>query len=93
MRVYTYLAFELAEGYNFLSEMRCDLLPAVRGQILNKLNKYLADCAKFYQMANDERNPVLKADQKQRAGSYWKLAAERAKQLGVPLPDILRQSE
>ena len=53
--------------------------------------EYLADAIKFERLANDEKKPDVKAALKKQAAAYRKLAAERAKQMGLPPPDISPQ--
>jgi hypothetical protein len=50
--------------------------------------EYLLDAIKFEQMAEDAKDEALKAAVMKQAADYRKLALKRAKQLGMPLPDI-----
>ena len=50
--------------------------------------EYLLDAIKFEQMAEDTKDEVLKAACRKQAADYRKLALKRAKQLGMPLPDV-----
>ena len=50
--------------------------------------EYLEDAAKFRAMADDEKNPELKAALENQATAYQKLAIERAKKLGIPTPEL-----
>jgi hypothetical protein len=51
--------------------------------------EYLADAIKFDQMAEDATDAALKASFRKQAAEYRKLALKRAKQLGMPPPDVL----
>ena len=48
--------------------------------------EYLERALQFERMAADERKPDLKAELEKQATAYRKLAAERAKKLGMPPP-------
>jgi hypothetical protein len=50
--------------------------------------EYLLDAIKFEQMAEDAHDEALKASFKKQAAEYRKLAIKRAKQLGMPVPDV-----
>jgi hypothetical protein len=50
--------------------------------------EYLLDAIKFEQMAEDAKDEALKAAFIKQAADYRKLALKRAKQLGMPLPDV-----
>ncbi len=50
------------------------------------MTEYLADAAKFDQLAALEQDPQVREQLKKQAAAYRKLAEKRAKQLGVPLP-------
>ena len=50
--------------------------------------EYLQDAIKFEQMVEDANDEALKASLKKQAAEYRKLAIKRAKQLGMPLPDV-----
>ena len=50
--------------------------------------EYLLDAIKFEQMAEDAKDEVLKAAFIKQAADYRKIALKRAKQLGMPVPDI-----
>jgi hypothetical protein len=50
--------------------------------------EYLLDAIKFEQMAEDAKDEALKAAFIKQAADYRELALKRAKQLGMPLPDI-----
>ena len=50
--------------------------------------EYLVDAIKFEQMADEANDEALKASFKNQAAEYRKLAIKRAKQLGMPLPDV-----
>ena len=50
--------------------------------------EYLADAIKFERMAEDAKNEALKAALGKQAADYRKLALKRAKQVGMPLPDV-----
>jgi F0F1-type ATP synthase membrane subunit b/b' len=51
------------------------------------VTEYLADAAKFDQLAALEQHPQVREQLKEQATAYRKLAEKRAKQLGVPLPE------
>ncbi|WMT74492.1 hypothetical protein [Bradyrhizobium sp. Ash2021] len=48
--------------------------------------EYLDHALQFERLAADETNPTLKVDFVRQAGAYRKLAAARAKKLGMPGP-------
>jgi hypothetical protein len=50
--------------------------------------EYLRDAIKFEQMAEDAEDAAVKAAFKNQAQAYRKLAIKRAKELGMPPPDI-----
>jgi hypothetical protein len=50
------------------------------------VTEYLADAAKFDQLAALEQNRQVREQLKEQAAAYRKLAEKRAKHLGVPLP-------
>ena len=50
------------------------------------LTEYLDRSAHFERLAAEETKPKLKEALQQQAHAYRKLAAERAKKLGLPLP-------
>ncbi len=50
------------------------------------VTEYLADAAKFDQLAALEQDPQVREQLKKQAAAYRKLAEKRAKQLGVPMP-------
>jgi hypothetical protein len=50
------------------------------------VTEHLADAAKFERLAKQESNPALKKQLLKQAAEYYKLADERAKALGQPLP-------
>ena len=50
--------------------------------------EYLLDAIKFEQMAEDAQDEALKAAFSKQAADYRKLALKRAKQLGMPVPDV-----
>ena len=50
--------------------------------------EYLLDAIKFENMANDAQDPAVRAEFKQQAEAYRKLAIKRAKELGMPTPGI-----
>lgn len=53
------------------------------------VTEYLADAAKFKRLAASEQSPEVKAQLEKQAAAYFKLAKDRAKKLGVPLPPDL----
>jgi hypothetical protein len=48
------------------------------------VTEYLADAAKFDELARLEQNPELREKLERQAAAYRDLAANRAKKLGVP---------
>jgi hypothetical protein len=48
--------------------------------------EYVLDAVKFERLAATEKDPDLKAALQRQAEAYRKLAMQRAKQLGIPLP-------
>jgi hypothetical protein len=48
--------------------------------------EHLADAAKFDELAALEQNPQVREQLQKQAAAYRKLAENRAKQIGVPLP-------
>ena len=48
--------------------------------------EYLSDAAKFERLADTESDPKLREQFAQQAAAYRKLAADRAKALGIPSP-------
>jgi hypothetical protein len=50
--------------------------------------EYLRDAIKFEQMAEDAEDAAVKAALKNQAQAYRKLATKRAKELGMPPPEI-----
>jgi hypothetical protein len=59
---------------------------------MKTMSEYLAEAVKFDQLADGETNIDLKQALKTIAVDYRKLAAERAKKLGIPVPKNPRQS-
>ena len=53
---------------------------------MKTMSEYLAEADKFDRLAADETSPDLKQALKTIADDYRKLADERAKKIGVPLP-------
>ncbi len=51
------------------------------------ISEYMADSAKFEQLASLEKNPEFKAQLKKQAAAYRKLAEDRAGKLGLPLAE------
>jgi hypothetical protein len=49
--------------------------------------EYVADAVKFEHRAAGEQKPELRSALEKQAAAYRKLAEERAKKLGVPLPE------
>jgi hypothetical protein len=50
--------------------------------------EYLFEAVKFERMASETDNPELKAAFLKQASEYRRLAVKRAKELGIPPPDI-----
>ena len=55
-------------------------------RVMKMLAEYLEKAITFERMAAEEENPKLRADLKKQAEAYRKLAAERAKRLGLQRP-------
>jgi hypothetical protein len=53
---------------------------------MKMLADYLERASNFERMAADEHNPQMKAAFERQAADYRKLAAKRAKELGLPEP-------
>jgi hypothetical protein len=53
---------------------------------LDLLTQYIDHALTFERMADAESNQSLKADLERQARAYRRLAAQRAKRLGLPLP-------
>ena len=53
---------------------------------MKMIAEYLEHALQFERMAADERDATLKADLERQAAAYRKLAAERAKKLGLQPP-------
>jgi len=49
--------------------------------------EYIENAHKFEQLAAHEKNPNLKANLENQAFAYRRLARERAKKLGIELPE------
>ena len=60
----------------------------MQGGIMKLVAEYLLDAIKFEQMAEDAKDEALKAAFMKQAADYRKLAHKRAKQLGMPVPDV-----
>ena len=52
------------------------------------VTEYLLDAIKFEQMAEDAKDEALKAAFMKQAADYRKLALKRAKDHGMPIPDV-----
>jgi len=52
------------------------------------VTEYLLDAIKFERMADDADDTAVKAEFKKQAEAYRRLAIKRAKELGMPAPDI-----
>ena len=57
------------------------------------VTEYLLDAIKFEQMAEDAKDDALKAALRNQAADYRRLALKRAKQLGMPLPDVTPETK
>ena len=53
---------------------------------LDLLTQYIDHALTFERMAEAEPNQSLKADLERQASAYRRLAAQRARRLGLPLP-------
>jgi hypothetical protein len=54
--------------------------------------EYLADAAKFERLASTEADPRVRDQLLKQAAAYYKLAENRAKSLGTPLPTRPRET-
>jgi hypothetical protein len=54
---------------------------------MKMIAEYLENSLNFERLARDEKDPKLKADLEKQAAAYRKLATERAKKLGLPIPE------
>ena len=61
---------------------------ARRSKTVKMIAEYLEHALQFERMAADENNPELKAQLERQAAAYRKLAAERAKKLGLQPPPL-----
>ena len=55
---------------------------------MKTIAEYLADAIKFQAMADNEKNPELKAALENQAAAYRKLAIDRATKLGIRPPEL-----
>jgi hypothetical protein len=55
---------------------------------MNRIADYLRRAVVFDRLAAEEGNPEFKIKFEEQAGAYRKIAAHRAEQLGVELPEI-----
>jgi hypothetical protein len=55
---------------------------------LDLLTQYIEHALTFERMADAEPNKSLKADLERQAAAYRRLAANRARKLGLPRPSI-----
>jgi hypothetical protein len=53
---------------------------------MKQVTEYLENAVQFERLAAAEKDSKLRAELEQQAAAYHKLAAQRAKQLGVALP-------
>jgi hypothetical protein len=53
---------------------------------MRMIAEYLEHAIRFEQLAEAEKNPKLKGDLLRQSAAYRKLAEERAKKLGLPVP-------
>jgi hypothetical protein len=51
------------------------------------ITEYIADAVNFERLAAVETNPEVRAQLQKQAAAYRRLAAQRAKQIGVPPPE------
>jgi uncharacterized protein (DUF58 family) len=51
------------------------------------ITEYIADAVNFERLAAVETNPEVRAQLEKQAAAYRRLAAQRAKQIGVPAPE------
>jgi hypothetical protein len=58
------------------------------GGIMKMVTEYMFEAAKFERMATETNNIELKVAFKKQADEYRKLAVRRAKELGIPPPNI-----
>jgi hypothetical protein len=54
---------------------------------MKMIAEYIENAHKFEQLAAHEKNPNLKANLENQAFAYRRLARERAKKLGIELPE------
>ena len=54
--------------------------------LVKMIAEYLEHALNFERLASDEQNPKTKAEFEKQAAAYRKLAAERAKKLGIKPP-------
>jgi hypothetical protein len=66
---------------------KCDNIAAGQRQAMKLVSEYLERAVHFEQLAAEETDPKLKAELETQAIAYHKLAAKRAQQMGVPLPE------
>jgi hypothetical protein len=71
---------------NFPAERIVDVSAVETSMSLDLLTQYLDHALTFERMAEDETNGGLKADFERQANAYRRLAAQRARRLGLPLP-------
>ena len=50
------------------------------------VTEYLEQAVQFERLAESEKNPTLKAELERQAVAYHKLAAKRARELGMAVP-------
>ena len=60
--------------------------------MMKLVTEYLSDAIKFDQMADDAKDSEVKTALKSQAQAYRKLAIKRAKELGMPPPDVAADS-
>ena len=62
------------------------MLAVLKGWDVKLLGEYLERALQFERMAAEESDPKLKAAMESQAKAYRKMAAKRAKMLGLPDP-------
>lgn len=67
------------------------MLAVLKGWDVKLLGEYLEHALQFERMAAEETNPTLKAAMESQAKAYRKMAAKRARMLGLPEPSPPQQ--
>src|SRR5262249_8219186 len=75
----------LARCYNCIA----GTLRGASGDSMKTIGEYLEGAIKFERMADDTADSELRASFQKQAEAYRNLAVERAKKLGIPVPEII----